>query len=79
MILEKNHFKREQFKGSWAGAFGQTQFMPSTFLNHAIDFDGDSKINLFNKSDALASGANYLRKLDGIIHYNGENLLIYRD
>ena len=37
--------------------------MPSTFLNHAIDFDGDSKINLFNKSDALASGANYLRKV----------------
>ena len=63
LILEKNHFKREQFKGSWAGAFGQTQFMPSTFLNHAIDFDGDSKINLFNKSDALASGANYLRKV----------------
>ncbi len=63
LILEKNHFKREQFKGSWAGAFGQTQFMPSTFLNHAIDFDGDSKINLFNKSDALASGANYLKKV----------------
>ena len=35
--------------------------MPSTFLNHAVDFDGDSKINLFNKSDALASGANYLK------------------
>ena len=63
LILEKGHFKREHFKGSWAGAFGQTQFMPSTFLNHAIDFDGDSKINLFNKSDALASGANYLKNV----------------
>ncbi len=63
LILEKKHFKRDQFKGSWAGAFGQTQFMPSTFINHAIDFDGDSKINLFNKSDALASGANYLKKI----------------
>ena len=63
LILESNHLNRKQFKGSWAGAFGQTQFMPSTFLNHAIDFDGDSKINLFNKSDALASGANYLKKV----------------
>ena len=62
-ILESNHFERNSFKGSWAGAFGQTQFMPSTFLKHAIDFDGDSKVNLFKKSDALASGANYLKKI----------------
>ena len=62
-ILESNHFDRSAFKGSWAGAFGQTQFMPSTFLKHAIDFDGDSRVNLFKKSDALASGANYLKKI----------------
>lgn len=62
-ILESDHFERNSFKGSWAGAFGQTQFMPSTFLKHAIDFDGDSKVNLFKKSDALASGANYLKKI----------------
>lgn len=59
-ILQEGHFERDSFKGSWAGAFGQTQFMPSTFLKYAVDFDGDSKINLFNKTDALASGANYL-------------------
>ncbi len=62
-ILESNHFERNSFKGSWAGAFGQTQFMPSTFLKHAIDFDGDSRVNLFKKPDALASGANYLKKI----------------
>ncbi len=62
-ILEKGHFERNSFKGSWAGAFGQTQFMPSTFLKYAVDFDGDKKINLFNKTDALASGANYLNKI----------------
>ncbi len=59
-ILDKGHFDRNLFKGSWAGAFGQTQFMPSTFLKYAVDFDGDSKKNLFRKGDALASGANYL-------------------
>lgn len=62
-ILDKGHFNRNIFKGSWAGAFGQTQFMPSTFLKYAVDFDGDSKKNLFNKGDALASGANYLNKI----------------
>ena len=57
----------KKFKGSWAGAFGQTQFMPSTFKQFATDYDGNQKINLFEKKDALASGANYLKRLDGII------------
>ena len=61
-ILEDGHIQKSQFKGSWAGAFGQTQFMPSTFKKYAIDFDGNQKINLFKKEDALASGANYLKK-----------------
>ena len=42
---------------------GQTQFMPSTFKKFAIDFDENNKINLFEKGDALASGANYLNKV----------------
>jgi len=62
-ILEDGHISSEKFRGSWAGAFGQTQFMPSTFHKFAIDFDNDKKINLFNKSDALASGANYLNQV----------------
>lgn len=48
--------------GSWAGAMGQTQFMPSTFLHFAVDFDGDGKRNIWtSKADALASTANYLK------------------
>ena len=48
-IIDDNHLKNEQFRGSWAGAFGQTQFMPSTFESYAVDFDNDGKKNLFNK------------------------------
>ena len=62
-ILEDGHVSQKDFRGSWAGAFGQTQFMPSTFHKFAIDFDNDNKINLFKKSDALASGANYLNQV----------------
>ena len=60
-ILDDGHINKKHFKGSWAGAFGQTQFMPSTFHKYAIDFDKNDKINLFDRSDALASGANYLK------------------
>ena len=48
--------------GSWAGAFGHTQFVPTTFLEHAVDGDGDGKRDLWNSpADALASAANYLK------------------
>ncbi|WP_415717393.1 lytic murein transglycosylase [Roseibium sp.] len=50
------------FKGSWAGAFGQTQFMPSTYNSLAVDFDGDGRKDLVNSvPDALASTANFLK------------------
>jgi membrane-bound lytic murein transglycosylase B len=49
--------------GSWAGAFGHTQFVPTTFLEHAVDGDGDGKRDLWNSpADALASAANYLQQ-----------------
>ena len=49
--------------GSWAGAFGHTQFVPTTFLEHAVDGDGDGKRDLWNSpADALASAANYLKQ-----------------
>jgi membrane-bound lytic murein transglycosylase B len=49
--------------GSWAGAFGHTQFVPTTFLEHATDGDGDGKRDLWNSpADALASAANYLKQ-----------------
>lgn len=49
-----------ELKGSWAGAFGWTQFLPSSFLRSAVDGNGDHQINLFNPADAIFSVANYL-------------------
>ncbi|MGQ0767411.1 MAG: lytic murein transglycosylase [Gemmatimonadota bacterium] len=61
-IAEAGHVERARFTGSWAGAFGQTQFMPGTFLRLAVDFDGDGRRDLIGSAaDALASAANYMR------------------
>lgn len=62
-IVQNGDIYPQDMTGSWAGAFGQTQFMPSTFLELAIDFDGDGRKDLVNsKADALASTANFLVK-----------------
>ncbi|QHE88846.1 lytic murein transglycosylase [Hydrogenophaga sp. BPS33] len=62
-ILQEGHIARERLVGSWAGAFGHTQFMPSTFERLAVDFDGDGKADLMDSAaDALASTANFLHK-----------------
>ena len=62
-IVERGDVKPEQFNGSWAGAFGHTQFMPSTFLRNAIDMEGDGHPDIVGSvPDALGSTANYLRK-----------------
>jgi len=60
-IVQGGHVER--FAGSWAGASGHTQFMPSSWEKFAVDFDGDGKKNLWGEdpADALASTANYLR------------------
>jgi membrane-bound lytic murein transglycosylase B len=51
-------------RGSWAGAMGHTQFMPSAYNHYAVDGDGDGQVNLWSsEQDALASGANYLANL----------------
>ena len=61
-ILEEGHIEADALVGSWAGAFGHTQFMPSTFRRIAVDFDGDGRADLMGSvPDALASTANYLR------------------
>ncbi len=53
----------DRLRGSWAGAFGQTQFMPSTYRRLAVDFDGDGRRDLVRSvADALGSAANYLRR-----------------
>jgi lytic murein transglycosylase len=62
-ILDRGDVKLEEFNGSWAGAFGNTQFMPSTFLRLAVDADGDGKRDVINSvPDALASTANFLHR-----------------
>ena len=62
-IVQEGSIEADKLNGSWAGAFGQTQFMPSTFLRTAVDFDGDDRRDLINSApDALASTANFLRK-----------------
>jgi lytic murein transglycosylase len=61
-ILQDGDMPPEALVGSWAGAFGQTQFMPSTFQRLAVDLDGDGQRNIVNSvPDALGSAANYLQ------------------
>lgn len=60
-ILEEGHIEFERFKGSWAGAMGQCQFMPSSFLTFAADGNGDGKKDIWqSEADVFASAANYL-------------------
>src|SRR5260221_3453978 len=62
-ILQSGDMKAEALRGSWAGAFGHTQFMPSTFQRAAVDFDGDGRRDLIESvPDALGSVANYLKR-----------------
>jgi lytic murein transglycosylase len=62
-IVQSGDIDPRDFTGSWAGAFGHTQFMPSTFLATAVDGDGDGRRDLVHDAaDALASTANFLRK-----------------
>lgn len=62
-IASRGDVPMKQFQGSWAGAFGQTQFMPTTYTRLAVDFDGDGRKDLVNSiPDALASTANFLKK-----------------
>ena len=62
-LVETNQIDYTTLYGSWAGAFGFFQFMPSTINNHAIDFNKDNHIDLKNTEDAYASAANYLKKM----------------
>ena len=62
-LIDENQIDYKSLYGSWAGAFGFFQFMPSTIKNHAIDFNTDNHINLKNSHDAYASAANYLKKI----------------
>ncbi len=61
-ILQQGHIELDQFVGSWAGAMGQSQFMPTSFLDYGMDFDNDGRKDIWNnKADVFASIANFLR------------------
>jgi len=60
-IVEKGYIDASSMKSSWAGALGQPQFMPTSYLEHAVDFDGDGKRDIWNSvPDTLGSIAHYL-------------------
>ncbi|MDA1100631.1 MAG: lytic murein transglycosylase [Proteobacteria bacterium] len=62
-ILDEGHITPKAMVGSWAGAMGQSQFMPSSFLAHALDYDGDGRRDIWTtRADVFASAANYLAK-----------------
>lgn len=63
-LVQRERLPVERLRGSWAGAVGHTQFMPSSYLRYAVDGDGDGQVDLWeSEQDALASGANFLRSL----------------
>jgi len=63
-IIDQGHIRADTMVGSWAGAMGQCQFMPSTFLGYAVDYDGDGRRDIWNdRADVLASIANYVARL----------------
>ncbi|MEO1015866.1 MAG: lytic murein transglycosylase [Pseudomonadota bacterium] len=62
-ILDGGYARRDELKGSWAGAMGQTQFIPTTYLAYAVDADGDGRRDIWsNLDDVFSSTANYLSK-----------------
>jgi len=63
-LIDESLIDPDKHYGSWAGAFGNFQFMPSTIKNYAIDYDGNNKIELKESlDDALASAANYIKSI----------------
>ena len=63
-IIDQGHITAKEMIGSWAGAMGQNQFMPSSFLRYAVDHDGDGQRNIWtSQEDVFASTANYLARV----------------
>jgi membrane-bound lytic murein transglycosylase B len=64
VLCRDGHFEPDQLRGSYAGAMGMAQFMPSNYRNLAVDFDGDGRADLWSPADAIGSVANYLVNYD---------------
>lgn len=63
-IIEEGHIAAKDMKGSWAGAMGQSQFMPSSFNQYAQDYDGDGRQDIWTtQADVFASASNYLKRV----------------
>ncbi len=63
-IIERGDMAKSEMIGSWAGEIGQTQFLPTRYLEYAIDYDGDGRADLFrNNTDIIGSTANYMKHL----------------
>ena len=63
-IIERGDMRPSEMIGSWAGEIGQTQFLPTRYLDHAIDYDGDGRIDLFrDEDDVIGTTANYMKHL----------------
>jgi len=76
-IVQSGDFTSDALVGSWAGAFGQTQFMPSTFLRIAVDFDGDGRRDIVGSvPDALASTANYLKRAGWVMGEPSNRMIV---
>jgi len=61
-VIDRGDLQPAEMRGAWAGEIGQTQFMPSSYMKFAVDFDGDGRRDLIRSApDALASTANYLK------------------
>jgi membrane-bound lytic murein transglycosylase B len=80
------HLEALELKGSWAGAFGISQFIPTSYLSWAVDGNGDGVVNLFNLPDAVFSVANYLKsngwgnadneQRNAVFHYNNSSAYV---
>jgi lytic murein transglycosylase len=83
-IIERGFLRPEEMRGAYAGELGQTQFLPSSYVKFAIDYDGDGRPNLIKSpADVLASTANYLRgygwKAGQPWHEGSENFEVLRE
>ena len=78
-LIDNKKVKANELYGSWAGAFGNFQFMPSTILNNAIDYNNDSVIDLKSTEDSFASAANYLSKMGWASNGNCFNKITLND